>query len=169
MKAILFPIGSVLFYFLLLNSFPWGERGSGLVIFITMPIIIFISLIISLIFYLLEKKGKKTKLFSQISVLFLVVVCYYYYFPSDKSPISTISDMINVRKNYSNIKIEDYFLDDNLNDNPENYSKIVAAKKKFYNSISEKSYSIFVDNYYDYKIKYLNLGVILNNKKTNFY
>lgn len=109
MKAIIFPIISLLFYFLLLNSFPWGEGGSGLVVILTVPVIFTISSVTAIICYKLKQKGKNTLFFTIISIPILLAVCYIL-FPSDKTPAESISEMIFVKKNYSKININDFLL-----------------------------------------------------------
>ncbi len=160
MRLWTYLIVAIVFNYLLYNTFPWGEDGGALMVFITIPLIIILSFILTFIHYLLNKRGQYAKYF-QLPAVALVVLVSYLIFPTENSPMVVIGKMIKVANNYSSVSINDYFLERRY----ENYEKIIAAKRKFIRQLADTAYSVNISNKYDYRKVYQTYGINFFNDR----
>jgi len=160
MKHWKYPLIAIIFNYILFHSFHWGEYGGAIVVFITIPIVILTSLLFTFIHYILDKKEVNSKYF-QIFASLCIVILSYFIFPTENSAISVIGKMRETAKNYGKITINDYFLEGRYND----YEKIVAAKKKFYNEIPDTAFRVNVYRLYEYGDFIENYGIIFHEGK----
>lgn len=170
MKLFMYALFTLIFNYILYNSFHWGEYGGAMAIYLVVPILVILSLILMFVHYLLVKKNIKTRYFQLIAMLIIIIVSYCI-FPSQDSPLSIIQKMKTIKNHYNEITINDYFLENRF----ENYEKIVASKKKFQNQLSDISFSINISNYYNYNQLYKTFGINYfsnfpqsTNKEVNF-
>ena len=173
MTILAYPIIAWLFSQMLFHSFPSEEMGKGLGMLFWGPVTIIVILIIMIIHYILIRKKCKTIYFQIITIAIIIALSIYSFLDvAYYTPIDVIKKMIVVRKNYDKININDYFAaigwetyinpedgmvyghNDHLsyigNANPTDdsdyyrYTKILAAKKKFYTQIADTSYAVVI-------------------------
>ena len=155
-----------LFHILLMYSFPVDGGGSALFFTLTVPFIIVLSIILSLIYYFKTSKNP-LKIIRNIqfygSVLLLLIIGYTTFPCSDKEKLEIPSrpcPCIYLGKNKQKIKYTDIF-DDGY------YStlKKTSALKKFKNDLPEKYYDIsFSTNKKSYVI-YFKKGKVFSTNR----
>ncbi|RZL41910.1 MAG: hypothetical protein EOO93_29335 [Pedobacter sp.] len=160
MRIWTYPIIALVFNYILFQSFHYGEYGGGIAKLLTFPIIALLSFAFTTLHYILHKKSIKTKYF-QVIASCLVVLLSYFLFPTANSPISVIRKMRATANAYQNVVINDYFLENRF----ENFERIVAAKKKFYNIIPDTSFGVNVYRLYEYGNFVENYGIMFHKGK----
>lgn len=148
MKAFIYPSVALVLNFILFQSFPMAGEGASLGALLTIPIIGVISLLFALIHYILARKKIKTKYFQPLGITVMVLISYFLFITDEgNTPIDIVGRMFKTARNYNNIKLTDFYLDDI----PTNAEKILAAKKKFKDQIPDAAYTINVFKHNDYK------------------
>ena len=91
----LYPIIGLGLHFLLYGIFPVGCGGSGLLIVLSIPFIIVLSILLSLIGYYLRRKGFESKLYHLVCLILIVFVAYYSTpFCHQRDPVTLLRDYL---------------------------------------------------------------------------
>ncbi|RBQ04574.1 hypothetical protein [Pedobacter miscanthi] len=161
MKALVYPALAIIINFILFQSFPMAGGGASIGALLTIPLIAIISLVCSLIHYVLERKRIKTKYFQLFAIIATVLVSYFLFITDeDNTPIDIIGRMFKTARNYDKIMPVDFY----LKDVSANHEKIIAAKKKFMNQLPDTAYVINVYRSIDFKTAE-SLGIYYKNGK----
>jgi len=137
-------LGSGFLTLILMYSFPVDGGGMSLVFVLTIPGLIILSLILSLIYKWFAKKldslFKRNLLFLFELGLILFLTSWLFPCSDDDSlcPCATIYNSIIVAENYNKINYNDLFVEKIAT----NYPLIVTARKKFKNNLPNKIYYI---------------------------
>lgn len=161
MKALIYPALAIIINFILFQSFPMAGGGASLGALLTIPLIAIISLVFSLIHFILARKKIKTKYFQLLAIISTVLVSYFLFISDEgNTPVDIVGRMFKTARNYDKIKLDDFYSEDV----PANDEKIIAAKKKFKNQLQDTAYVINVYGSTDYKT-IESLGLYYKNGK----
>jgi len=143
MKPFIYPAIAILTNFILFKGFPMAGGGASLGTLLTIPLIAIVSLLLTGIHYLIQRKKVKTKYFQMGGIAAILLVSYALFITDEgNTPMDIIGRMFKTGSNYKKIEFSDYFLEHS----PPHFEKILAAKKKFKTQLPDTAYTISVTN-----------------------